>query len=94
MVNLRNSVMHGTYFLTYTLLNINSNVVCKYSCAGGNSSLAHIQKDWSDICCFACSFRNEVFHLAAILIRQMQWIFTTPKNRMQMHSFWFLSKSC
>lgn len=56
-----------------------------YSCTGANSSLAHIEKDWSDICCFTRSFRNNIFHLATILIKQMQWIILTPKTRMHVH---------
>lgn len=67
--NLRNSVIYNSYFLTYTMLNLNSNIAHIYSHVGANPSLVHIQKDWSDICCFTCSFRNKILHLAAVLIK-------------------------
>lgn len=50
-----------------------------YSCSDANPSLGPT-KNWSDICCFACSFRKS-FHLAAILTKQMQQIFLTPQTR-------------
>lgn len=93
MANLRNSVIYNSYFLTYTTLTVNSNITRIYSCVGTNPSLAYILKDWSDICCFTCSFRNKILHLAAILIKQMPRILT-PKSRTQMHSLIFLSKCC
>lgn len=43
-----------------------------YSCSEANPSLGPA-KNWSDTCCFTCSFRRS-FHLAAILIKQMQQI--------------------
>lgn len=93
VANLTNSVIHNSYFLTYTMLTVDSNITHIYSWVGTNPSLAYIQKHWSDICCFTCSFRNKILHLAAILIKQMPWLLT-PESRTQMHSLIFLLKCC
>ena len=44
VANLRNSVIYNSYFLTYTMLNVNSNIAHIYSCIGTNPSLVYVRK--------------------------------------------------